>query len=235
MVLLSLSGDRYGRYADDSWQALLMIVVLAAGYLASRRLLLTVLIGAVTVAVVSWVLAPNLAGTRNGDPSVLAHLDHQASIGTLAGHHHIAVAEVDLNAAQPVRLAGIGADDTTPMEVGSMTKAMTGLVIADAVARGEIRMDAAVATYLPELSGLTGRHRHDARAGHAHLRLRRVRRRDPAPGRLEGAAGPGLPDRRQHADDRGDQEPDAERPWPATRTPPWDRPSPARPSPPQPT
>ena len=34
-----------------------------------------------------------------------------------------------------------------------MTKAMTGLVIADAVRRGEIRMDAPVATYLPQLKG----------------------------------------------------------------------------------
>jgi hypothetical protein len=71
----------------------------------------------------------------------------------LAGHHDVAVAEVDLDAAQPVRLAGIGADATTPMEVGSMTKAMTGLVIADAVRRGEIRMDAPVAIYLPQLTG----------------------------------------------------------------------------------
>jgi CubicO group peptidase (beta-lactamase class C family) len=39
------------------------------------------------------------------------------------------------------------------MEVGSMTKAMTGLVIADAVRRGEVRMDAPVATYLPQLKG----------------------------------------------------------------------------------
>jgi hypothetical protein len=148
MVLLSLSGPRYGRYADDSWKALLMLVVLAGTYVASRRLVLTVLIAAVAVAVVSWVLSPNLADARNGDRTVLAHLDQQERHGTLAGHHDVAVAEVDLNAAQPVRLAGIGADDTTPMEVGSMTKAMTGLVIADAVRRGEIRMDAPVATYL---------------------------------------------------------------------------------------
>jgi CubicO group peptidase (beta-lactamase class C family) len=52
-----------------------------------------------------------------------------------------------------VRLAGIGADENTVMEVGSVTKAMTGLVITDAVSRGEIRMDAAVATYPPELAG----------------------------------------------------------------------------------
>ena len=153
MVLFSLTGGGYGRYAEDSWKALLMLVVLAGSYLASRRLLVTVLIGALTVAVVSWVLSPNLADARNGDATVLAHLDHQAGRGMLAGYHAVAVAEVDLNAAHPVQLAGIGADETTLMEVGSMTKAMTGLVIADAVRRGEIRMDAAVSTYLPQLAG----------------------------------------------------------------------------------
>ena len=101
----------------------------------------------------SWALSPNLADTRNGDATVLTDIDGHADRGVLAGHHDIAVAEVDLDSAQPVLLAGIGADDTTPMEVGSMTKAMTGLVIADAVSRGEIRMDAPVATYLPQLGG----------------------------------------------------------------------------------
>ena len=153
MVVTSVGGSRYGRYADDSWKALLLLLVLAGAYLASRRLIITVLIGAVTVALLSWALAPNLADTRNGDATVLTDIDGQADRGVLAGHHDIAVAEVDLDSAQPVRLAGIGADDTTPMEVGSMTKAMTGLVIADAVSRGEIRMDAPVATYLPQLNG----------------------------------------------------------------------------------
>jgi CubicO group peptidase (beta-lactamase class C family) len=153
MVLLSVSGGRYGRYADDSWQALLMFLVLAGAYLALRRLVPTVLVAATTVVIVSLVLSPHLATARNGDPTVLAHLDQQAGWGMLAGYHDVAVAEVDLDAAQPVRFAGIGADDTTPMEVGSMTKAMTGLVIVDAVSRGEIRMDAPVATYLPQLGG----------------------------------------------------------------------------------
>ena len=106
MVVTSLAGSRYGRYADDSWKALLLLVVLAVAYLASRRLVITVLIGAVTVALVSWALSPNLADTRNGDATVLADIDVQADRGTLAGHHDIAVAEVDLDSAQPVRLAG---------------------------------------------------------------------------------------------------------------------------------
>ncbi len=153
VVLLSVTGGRYGRYADDSWRALLMLIVLGGSYLASRRLVLTVLVGSLTVAVVSWVSAPDLATARNGDLAVLEHLDQQAGRGMLAGYHAVAAAEVDLDATQPVRMAGIGADDTTPMEVGSMTKAMTGLVVADAVRRGQIRMDAAVATYLPALQG----------------------------------------------------------------------------------
>lgn len=153
MILISVGGGRFGQYADDSWKALLMLAVLLGGYLVTRRLVLTLLVGAVTVAIVSWALAPDLAATRNGDSAVLAHLDHQASMGMLAGYESVAVAEIDLDATQPVRLAGIGADGTTPMEVGSMTKAMTGLVLADAVRRGEIRMDAAVSTYLPDLDG----------------------------------------------------------------------------------
>ena len=153
MVLSSVVGDRYGRYADDSWKALLMLVVLAATYLVSHRLLLTVLVASVSVGVASWVMSPALAANRNGDVAVLGHLDQQAGWGNMAGYQDVAVAEVDLGAEQPVRLGGIGADDTTVMEVGSMTKAMTGLVIADAVRRSEIRMDAPVATYLPQLEG----------------------------------------------------------------------------------
>ncbi len=149
----SVAGSRYGRYADDSWKALLMLALLAGTYLLWRRLLLTVFLATATVAVASWAMSPNLATDRNGDATVLAHMDQQAGWGNMTGYQDVAIAEVDLAAAQPVRLAGIGADDTTAMEVGSMTKAMTGLVIADAVSRGEIRMDAPVATYLPQLKG----------------------------------------------------------------------------------
>ncbi len=142
-----------GTYADDSWKALLMAAVLGVGYAVSRRLLLTVLIAGVVVSVSAWVLAPKLASATNGDPELLAQLDQQVNLGVLAGLHDVAVAEVDLHANHKVRLAGIGADDTTPMEVGSLTKAMTGLVIADAVRRGEVRMNTPVSTYLPALKG----------------------------------------------------------------------------------
>ena len=74
-------------------------------------------------------------------------------MGSLAGQHALAVAEVDLAAAQSVRLAGLGAGATTQMEIGSLTKALTGLVVADSVQRGELRLDAPVDTYLAQLRG----------------------------------------------------------------------------------
>ena len=117
-------------------------------------------------------------------------------MGWLAGYHNVAVAEVDLDATQQVRLAGIGADETTVMEVGSMTKAMTGLVIADAVDRGEIRMDAPVSTYLPQLKGspagtVTLHELVTHTSGYAEFGAATVRR-----AAWKAPLGHGLPDRR---------------------------------------
>jgi hypothetical protein len=144
---------RLDRYANDSWTALVMGAVLAGGYLVTRRLVLTVAVAALAVAATSWILTPDLATAHYGDAVVQAHLESERAMGMLNGCHDIAVAEIDLDAADPVRLAGIGATGTTPMEVGSVTKAMTGLVIADAVSRGEVRMDVPVSSYLPQLTG----------------------------------------------------------------------------------
>ena len=105
MVLTSVGGGRFGRYADDSWKALLMLVVLTVSYAASRRLVLTVLIGAVTVAVVSWALSPTLAVARNGDPAVLAHIDQQAR-RRLAGQQSRRRRRRDRPGGAPARAAG---------------------------------------------------------------------------------------------------------------------------------
>jgi len=150
MLYASLNG---GTYADDSWTALLMTGALALAYLVSRRLIPTVLVGALVVGLAIWTLSPSLADRRLGDTAVLDDLDRQAGQGMLDGFQDLAVAQVDLDSARPVRFGGLGADETTPMEVGSLTKAMTGLVIRDAVDRGELRMDVPVSAYLPQLAG----------------------------------------------------------------------------------
>jgi CubicO group peptidase (beta-lactamase class C family) len=186
---------------------LLLLVVLAVAYLASRRLVITVLIGAVTVAMVSWALSPNLADTRNGDVTVLADIDVQGRSrhARRLPRHRRRRGGPRLGPAGAA--GGIGADDTTPMEVGSMTKAMTGLVIADAVSRGEIRMDASVATYLPQLGGspagaATMHELVTHTSGYAEFGAATLRR--PS-GRRPWEK---FPDCRHHADDRGGEGPD---------------------------
>lgn len=150
LLLRSLLG---GSYIDDSWIAVLGALTVAVAYAVSRRLLPTVLVVALVVGATSLGMAPRAASSHTGDDALLARLESERADGTLAGYRNVAVATLDLDAAEPVRFAGLGADETTRMEIGSLTKAMTGLVIADAVERGELRMDASVSTYLPQLHG----------------------------------------------------------------------------------
>lgn len=150
MLFWSLRADRY---PDNSWQAVLMAAVLVVAYLGTRRLLVAATVGVLAVVAVSWSLAPDLARDQTGDPTLLARLDHERSTGGLIGLHDVAVAQIDLRADHAVRMTGLGADENTPMEIGSLTKAMTGLVIADAVGRGEVQMNVPVSTYLPGLAG----------------------------------------------------------------------------------
>ena len=188
MVLTSVGGGRYGRYDDDSWKALLMLVVLAGSYAASRRLVLTVLIGAVTVAVVSWVLSPDLAVARNGDPTVLAHLDQQARQG-LAGQQSRRRRRRDRPGRGPAGAAGRDRrrrHDPDGGRVDDQGDDRPGHRRRRAPRRGP---HGCPGRHLPSAAGgLTGRHRHVAGARHPHRRVRRVRRRNRPPRRLDGAA-----------------------------------------------
>lgn len=60
--------------------------------------------------------------------------------------HRLAVALVDRDA---IRFAGLGTDEHETFEVGSISKALTGLLLADSVERGEVRLDQAVGELLP--------------------------------------------------------------------------------------
>ena len=99
-------------------------------------------VAALAVVVTSWMLTPDLATARNVDPVVLAHLEEQNSMGMLNGFQDIAVAEIDLDAPDPVSLAGLGATDTTPMEVGA------GVAPVDAAALMGHTVDVYISTYL---------------------------------------------------------------------------------------
>ena len=128
----------------DSGAALLAGSLLGAvAYLASRRLFVTLLVVTVLLAGASFALAPRLATERDGDQGLLSQL------ADLQGYHRLSVVAVDLQARQTIRHADIGGTETDPFEVGSMTKAMTGLVMADQVRRGELQLTDRLSAYLP--------------------------------------------------------------------------------------
>ena len=67
---------------------------------------------------------------------------------------------VSVITADGARHAGIGTaasgqqyTSTTPMEIGSITKTFTGQLLADAIARGEVRAGDPLSAHLPELAG----------------------------------------------------------------------------------
>lgn len=142
-----------GHWVDGSWAVLLMTGALIVGYVVLRRLLVTLVVAALVVMGTSWALAPNPAAERLGDPDLLSALTAAERAGALEGYGDLLVAEVTPGRDRTVRVAGLGIAEDTPMEVGSLTKAMTGLVIADSVRRGELDLGRPVSTYLPGLAG----------------------------------------------------------------------------------
>jgi CubicO group peptidase (beta-lactamase class C family) len=76
-------------------------------------------------------------------------------LARLAGHRcrRVAAATVHLDAAVPVRTAFIRADASTLFEVGSITKALTGMLLADAIERTELTMSSTVGQLAPSLAG----------------------------------------------------------------------------------
>jgi CubicO group peptidase (beta-lactamase class C family) len=153
-VVAAATVEASGTWIDGSWAVLLLAVSLAVGYAVLRRLLVTVAAACVVVLGVGAWLAPTLAHQRAGDRQLVSQLDALAGTGVLDGFRDLAVTEVDLSATPQVRNATIGTvSSTTPMEIGSITKAMTGLVIADSIRRGELSLTAPVSIYLPQLTG----------------------------------------------------------------------------------
>lgn len=67
---------------------------------------------------------------------------------------HLAAAIVDLDGDPVVRYAVANDDDASrPYEIGSITKGLTGLLLADAIDRDEIGLATTIAEVLPETAG----------------------------------------------------------------------------------
>lgn len=74
-----------------------------------------------------------------------------------AGFHGLAVVTVSSSQSRWAGLGnrgdGMAPTDTTMFEIGSVTKLFTGLMLADAVDRGEVGLQESLDTYLPQLAG----------------------------------------------------------------------------------
>lgn len=91
--------------------------------------------------------------TPQGDPELAASLTRHTSKWS---SRRVAVAWVDMRQTPTTRMAFLGCDETTPFELGSITKALTGLLVQDAVDRGELRLDTRLGELDDRLDGELG-------------------------------------------------------------------------------
>lgn len=109
-----------------------------------RRLLVVTFAVLLVVALgagAAYLLArPRLAEDRHGDAALLSALGEPSGLN--------AVAVVRVERGKPARYAGIGADEHTAFEIGSNTKTLTGMLLADAVRRREVSLDDRLGRYL---------------------------------------------------------------------------------------
>lgn len=126
-----------------------------------RRRLTRRAVTAVVAAVATGALAtatigpdpPSLSAATSGDRELAQQV--RDVLGGPDGYRGVAVALVDDGG---IRLAGLGTsghparhtvDGDTRFEIGSMTKALTGMLLADLVADGEVRLDQRVGDLVP--------------------------------------------------------------------------------------
>ena len=97
---------------------------------------------------------PRLGEDSTGDPGLIS--DVRAVLASDRGLKTLSVGRIRGGQAT---FAGLGAEGgelpspQTPYELGSITKTFTGMLLADAVQRGEMAVEDRLAKHLPELSG----------------------------------------------------------------------------------
>jgi CubicO group peptidase (beta-lactamase class C family) len=111
----------------------------------SPRVIALALALAALVALLGMLARPNpptLSTRVSGDPALAA-----AARPLLRGAlDRASIAVID---GDTVAYAHFGASDDTTYEIGSITKTFTGLLLADAIARGEVTADTKVGAFLP--------------------------------------------------------------------------------------
>ncbi|MEH1097829.1 serine hydrolase domain-containing protein [Micromonospora sp. CPCC 205561] len=124
-----------------------------------RKPIVLVLVAGLVAAVAAIGImprAPRLTDRSTGDAALAAAV--RAAVSDPGGHRGLAVALVE---GGRVRTAGLGDRDPdgrpvepgTAFEIGSVTKVMTGMLLARQAAAGAVRPDDQVGDALPELTG----------------------------------------------------------------------------------
>ncbi|UIJ33955.1 serine hydrolase [Allobranchiibius sp. GilTou73] len=103
--------------------------------------------GAIAFGVGRWLL--HRAAPARGDSALAAEL------GRLAGRRarRVAAVVVDLDVVPVARSAFIDADEDSRFEIGSVTKGMVGMLLAEAISRREASLDATLGDLLTETTG----------------------------------------------------------------------------------
>ena len=132
----------------------------AAGFWRQHRRILLVMgvIGGLLIGTLLGLTVgpttPTLGTGSSGDPALVA--DVRSVLRNDRGFDTLSVGRVRDGR---VAFAGLGATDDgppgprTPYELGSITKTFTGLLLADAVQRGEMALDDPLSKHLAELAG----------------------------------------------------------------------------------
>lgn len=89
---------------------------------------------------------PRLPDTATGDPDLIRYV---AALGRPG--RRLGAVMIDDDVVRSAYWGGAGPD--TEYEIGSITKGLTGLALADAMARDELALDDHLGDHLPELSG----------------------------------------------------------------------------------
>ncbi|GAA1860403.1 serine hydrolase domain-containing protein [Brevibacterium marinum] len=86
-------------------------------------------------------------GEATGDAAFVEELED--TLGS-KHWHHVAAAKIDGDA---LRWGGVGADEDTEFEIGSITKTFTAALFADAIERGEVETNTRLGDVWPDLDG----------------------------------------------------------------------------------
>ncbi|MEJ2578220.1 MAG: serine hydrolase [Kineosporiaceae bacterium] len=125
-----------------------------------RTAAVTAAVAAAVTGLLGWPVTPlsrHVNATTSSDTDLAAQV--RAALDDDGGYQALHVSEIT---ASSVRHAGVGSvapggrrafTADTPIELGSITKTFNGMLLADAITRGEVTATDPVSRYLPRLAG----------------------------------------------------------------------------------